>query len=109
MRLIDADELRKKFYGYTTESGVQVALDHYAVSCIDNAPTVDAVQIVRCKDCKRWDDIPISDEKSDHECHLFDGNEENLRIATPSNWFCPMGERRSEPAEGGTDDVPKTD
>ena len=40
MRLIDADELRKKFYGYKTENGIDVALDHYAVSCIDNAPTV---------------------------------------------------------------------
>lgn len=44
MRLIDADELRKKFYNYTTESGIQVSLDRYAVSCIDNAPTVDAVE-----------------------------------------------------------------
>ena len=55
-------------------------------------------KIVRCKDCKRWDDAPITDE-SDHECHLFDDKGENeyqIRIATPSDWFCPMGERRSE-------------
>ena len=53
------------------------------------------VQVVRCEDCKRWDDVP-ADETQDHECHLFDGNKENLRIATPSYWFCPKGERRSE-------------
>lgn len=52
-------------------------------------------KLVRCEDCKRWDGVP-ADETQDHECHLFDGNEEKLRIATPSYWFCPMGERRSE-------------
>ena len=48
MRLIDADELRKKFYNYTTESGIHVALDRYAVSCVDNAPTVspDMAQVL---------------------------------------------------------------
>lgn len=52
-------------------------------------------EVVRREDCKRWDDVP-ADETQDHECHLFDGNEEKLRIATPSYWFCPMGERKSE-------------
>lgn len=51
--------------------------------------------MVRCEDCKRWDGVP-ADETQDHECHLFDGNEENIRIATPSYWFCPMGEREEE-------------
>lgn len=52
-------------------------------------------EIIRCKDCKHWDDVP-ADETQDHECHLFDGNKENIRIATPSDWFCPKGERREE-------------
>ena len=46
-------------------------------------------ELVRCEDCKHWDDVP-ADETQDHECHLFDGNEEKIRIATPSAWFCPM-------------------
>ena len=55
----------------------------------------NSVEVVRCKDCKRWVDVP-TDETQDHECHLFDGNTDNIRIATPSDWFCPKGERRSE-------------
>ena len=85
MRLIDADELRKKFYGFT-ESGIDVALDHYAVSCVDNAPTVDAVQVVRCRDCR------------------FHEQEQPGMVYCPAtvggwveeNWFCKGGERRSE-------------
>ena len=45
MRLIDADELLK---------GKE---DHQMISThlIWNAPTADAVPIVRCKDCRWWD------------------------------------------------------
>ncbi len=66
--------------------------DHWGY---DNEKKPDIVEVVRCKDCKRWDGVP-ADETQDHECHLFDGNEEKIRIATPSDWFCPAGERRSE-------------
>ena len=51
MRLIDADELLEKIHDlYITEIG-------YRHRCIDvesvmDAPTVDAVPIIRCKDCK---------------------------------------------------------
>lgn len=55
----------------------------------------DIVEVVRCKDCKHWDDVP-ADETQDHECHLIDGNKNKIRIVTPSDWFCPQGERRSE-------------
>lgn len=45
MRLIDADELLK---------GKE---DHQMISThlIWNAPTVDAVPVIRCKDCRWWD------------------------------------------------------
>lgn len=42
MRLIDADELKKSV---PTNLGVPIWQ-------IDNAPTIDAVEVVRCKDCK---------------------------------------------------------
>lgn len=41
---------------------------------IDDTPAVDAVQVVRCKDCK-WRETA---------CTIF----------TPDNWFCPNGERK---------------
>ena len=54
MRLIDADALHRKVkmetnpYGKPTidyDSGVKV------LEWIDKAPTIDAVEVVRCKDC----------------------------------------------------------
>ena len=54
-RLIDADELRKDVlelpdcpngYSDTFDKSLIIAL-------VDEAPTVDAVPVVRCKDC-RW-------------------------------------------------------
>ena len=51
MRLIDADALPRltqiyEFNGKRMEQEVVLA------KIIDNAPTVDAVPVVRCKDCK---------------------------------------------------------
>jgi hypothetical protein len=91
MRLIDADALKENVFFHEVDN-----VSYVEEEDIDKAPTVDAVQVVRCKDCKHWDDVPADEKTQDHECHLFDGNEEKLRIATPSYWFCPMGERRSE-------------
>lgn len=48
MRLIDADALPIKFWG-----------DRFVVVAkvdVENAPTVDAVEVVRCRDCKWWDE-----------------------------------------------------
>ena len=47
MRLIDADKLPK----YT---GYALSADEVAMA-VQNAPTIDAVEVVRCKECKwKW-------------------------------------------------------
>lgn len=52
-RLIDADKLEKQEY-----CGNERCFDYVDAEDIDNAPTVDAVPVVRCKDCKHsWEDI----------------------------------------------------
>ena len=59
-RLIDANALKEQM-----TANFQQALWHgcddsaYPVveETIDDAPTVDAVEVVRCKDCKHWQDI----------------------------------------------------
>lgn len=56
----------------------------------------DIVEVIRCKYCDHWDDVPIADERQDHECHLIDGNKYKIRIVTPPDWFCPAGERREK-------------
>ena len=91
MRLIDADALQNILLPITT------ALEHEygslggAVSgCmkhIDNAPTVDAVPVVRCRECKHrgTDDciFHIKGEPADEELLLKLDND-----------FCSYGERK---------------
>ena len=63
MRLIDADELKAKVEAKVEhrvnendyEFGGNQALDYVADILIDEAPTIDAVQVVRCKDCKHYE------------------------------------------------------
>ena len=51
--LIDADKLEKQEYW-----GNERCFDYVDAEDIDNAPTVDAVPVVRCKDCKHsWEDL----------------------------------------------------
>lgn len=49
-RLIDADKLERQEYW-----GNERCFDYVDAEGIDNAPTVDAVEVVRCKDCKHYD------------------------------------------------------
>ena len=95
MRLIDADALHRKVkmetnpYGKPTidyDSGVKV------LEWIDKAPTIDAVEVVRCKDCKHY----MPQKKSAHwenrasYCNRF------VRIKVRPNDFCSYGERKNE-------------
>lgn len=50
MGLIDADKLERQEYW-----GNERCFDYVDAEDIDNAPTVDAVEVVRCKDCKHYD------------------------------------------------------
>jgi hypothetical protein len=91
MRLIDADALRiikvEECEGYT--------IDYYAAgwkACIDRIktlPTVDAVPVVRCKDCKHWctDSTPCLQDADAHFCAMVD-------FYSTSDWFCAYGERK---------------
>lgn len=50
MRLIDADALKKAF-DFDSDVELEVGVVQFG---IDNAPTVEAVPVVRCKDCKKY-------------------------------------------------------
>ena len=87
-RLIDADALHGKVkmetnpYGKPTidyDSGVKV------LEWIDKAPTIDAVPVVRCKDCKHCD-------PENHHCDHHMGTAAPLR-RKPDD-FCSYGERK---------------
>lgn len=91
MRLIDADKLIDKLYD--NEFTILCPLDEVS-GVVDACPTVDAVVVVRCKDCKHfnhkrmeWENEAIS---TDHE----GGAQYSLNF-WPDD-FCSYG----EPKEG---------
>ena len=74
MRLIDLDD-----HIYCGEDG------NYERYNIDpNIPTIDAVPVVRCKNCECW--YPEEDDEYGH-CRKHD-------LWASGNWYCADGERR---------------
>lgn len=65
---------------------------------MEDSPTVDAVEVVRCKDCRHWrEDIGWCDINS----HFVDDNDAPCSPEDSPNWrmfnandFCSYGERR---------------
>ena len=96
MRLIDADRLNKPIYAeednitgsgmsYDERCGYNDGID-IAWNKIDQAPTIDAVPVVRCKYCIRrydTDECPM--------CFLIEGK---YCEYTNENGFCDRGERK---------------
>ena len=81
MRLIDADALisfmRKGWRVFPT-SELQHTCD---ITDIANAPTIDAVPVVRCKECKH---------KGGFGCPWWKGED------IPTDWYCANGERMTD-------------
>jgi hypothetical protein len=88
MRLIDADLLEDQF-GISDE-------DLLALDEIRHAPTVDAVVVTRCKDCKHYRNHPNG------LCYLHTESKANARgysgdaVCVEPDDFCSYGERREE-------------
>ena len=98
-RLIDANALIK-------EANVDGAYGYVDAKQIADAPTVDAVEVVRCKDCKYWGDedgkLQCSDGVLFARCkihnYLLDGR--HTGWCPTENDFCSYGERK-EGADNG--------
>ena len=78
-RLIDADALW--YRTFSCEDAADVRKE------IEIAPTVDAVELVRCKDCKHYNTASCSDG-----C----GWCEEMNAGWSDNDFCSYGERRED-------------
>lgn len=95
MRTIDADELRTQFDDIPPFIGMTGGcVQQY----IDKAPTIDAVPVVRCQDCKRrgTDDCPMYFEE-DNTYTDDDGHREwdwTEHDHTRDDGFCDRGERK---------------
>ena len=94
MRLIDADALHKALfakqkwvvrYGDKHNAGYTSDQVHFA---IDDAPTIDAIEVVRCRDC-RWGREVCGNIECSVDLNLppeYHGYE----------WYCPNGERKED-------------
>lgn len=80
MRLIDADKLKQVFRSHNGSISLKI---------IDNIPTVDAVPVVRCKDCVHWRqtvDCGYGDCMHWHCTYLH-------KVTSPDD-YCSNGEKR---------------
>lgn len=96
MRLIDSDGLKAKVEAKVEHSvnendyefGCNQTLDYVADILIDEAPTIDAVEVVRCKNCKYGEE-----RIKDYRCWMLD---EDWDIRFSPMHFCSFGERRED-------------
>ena len=98
MRLIDADAFLEKMK--RTSRYFDVVFD------VEEMPTVDAVEVLRCRDCKYWGDEDGKLQRSDGvlyaRCtvhnYLIDGR--HTGWCPTENDFCSYGERRGGGEDG---------
>ena len=97
-RLIDANAFEQRIIAETNEiiadNAHAIGLHNgltLAQAMIINAPTVDAVEVVRCKDCKHYDNGEGIQWCILNSHFAQDGADWN---SFPENGFCSYGERR---------------
>lgn len=92
MRLIDADKLSNNMIIVVEKANEDVIKSiSELLGKIKNAPTIDAVQVVRCKDCKhRWPDL----DEGKMICLI-----DRSRRADDEEWFCADGKRKVAESE----------
>ena len=88
MRLVDADNARECFGGDGVTGAVMQRM-------FDSLPTIDAVPVVRCRECKYWRRYTRQWENhcaGECERHRMEGG-------TYENDFCSYGQRKEDEHE----------
>lgn len=87
-RLIDANKLEKLIHNHLTMHLFKEDI----LAAIAKQPTVDAVEVVRCKECGKWD-------KATGCCSEFTSTRlptgGRIAFVTGEDDFCSYGERKS--------------
>lgn len=103
MRLIDADELRVRIIAFSTGCNTAYLTVANIVMMINKADTVDAVPVVRCKDCKHAKRYERADGTAGYSCghpqNIFVYGERLDRVFEPikePDDFCSYGERKAK-------------
>lgn len=98
-RLIDAyaleNAIRTDYFEHFTQyhDTDQIALIDMVCDDIEESPTVDAVEVVRCKDCKHW-------LKDFAGCSDIVGRCEWANYAVGANGYCLYGEPKGDANHG---------
>lgn len=76
--------------GYWEQEDMEVA-----IACIEQTPTADVVEVVKCKDCKHWHKKAFDPivEHDIGECHCAHWENDYFSYETLDNDFCSYGER----------------
>ena len=96
MRLIDADRLSEAIYNNVSapyEEAVWAKED--CLTEIDAAPTVDAVHLVRCRECQHWKPSGSKAGNSFSDMEYIGGCEFTNYCRRESD-FCSYGEKRRD-------------
>lgn len=103
MRLVDVDELGVGRCNKDVLPAAYCAGWNGLLGLIDNAPTVDAVVVTRCKDCEHAERYERADGTAGYYCgypqNTFTYGERWDRVFKPAKEaddFCSYGERKRE-------------
>lgn len=92
MRLIDADAIFNGELLLVSDKAYDAV--HAVIERINNAPTVDAVPVVRCKDC-RFSHMTYSGECK--SCDKWvDDDDFHLTLYLDGDFYCAWGERKDD-------------
>ena len=93
-RLIDADRLKERWTIASPEPYNTDAAE--VLASIEEAPTVDAVEVVRCKDCKYYRESEHPERSGIKFCFRLMHPAEDRRIGYnfSGDDFCSCGEKR---------------
>lgn len=93
MRLIDADALKRYIDCGHLRPPDEICLSELAVvQMVDRAPTIDAVEVVRCKDCKYCKQHKNAQGMMTYKCKW-------LQIFTYLEAYCCWGKRSDQEAQ----------
>ena len=84
MRLIDADAFKMEDFRHCIDCDSIMQVIKYA-------QTIDAVPVVRCKDCARWGGVAFG-----NTCYRWSSSLGDMRNCTGPDDFCSYGKRKEK-------------
>lgn len=96
MRLIDADRLLNHAIAFFTGCHTSILQFSYVSDMIINAPAVDAVPVIRCRDCKLWEPYGSKGTRNGEDLLEREGGCMKWRGRHLESDFCSYGKRKDK-------------